>query len=279
MKKLIQKIAALSAAAILLTGCSNQAGGKKEPTFSNLIDPVSQAEVVQTLNAHGVTQSQTDTLINWVNDFNSRISAGSLLDGFNAIGKGADYSGVIVDIKESPDGLIYPEANCRLTSYLLMKNMISTAKTSDPSDTYLVFDLEAIDSYAPFHMTDEERANFVSLFNWIPLHGASTQDEHLALIQQAWKDRDIRINGSGLSLITVYLHSPFDDARFVGHTGVLAETENGLLFVEKYGPQTPFQATKFNNREELKQYLTGRADLYGDETELAPILMENGLPL
>lgn len=38
---------------------------------------------------------------------------------------------------------------------------------------------------------------------------------------------------------------------------------------------SPFQATKFNDRSELKQYLLNRQDLYGDETELAPIVLEN----
>ena len=77
-------------------------------------------------------------------------------------------------------------------------------------------------------------------------------------------------------LINVYLHNSFDDTRFVGHTGVLLETSEGLLFVEKYRPAYPFQATKFQNREELKTYLLARPDLYGDETELKPIVMENG---
>ena len=75
----------------------------------------------------------------------------------------------------------------------------------------------------------------------------------------------------------MYLHSTFDDVRFVGHTGILVETENGLLFVEKFGPNAPFQATKFQSREELATYLLARPDLYGDQTELPPIVMENGI--
>lgn len=61
----------------------------------------------------------------------------------------------------------------------------------------------------------------------------------------------------------------------MGHTGVLVQMQDGLLFVEKYGPLFPFQATKFQNREALKNYLQNRPDLYGDETELKPIIMEN----
>jgi hypothetical protein len=102
------------------------------------------------------------------------------------------------------------------------------------------------------------------------VEGTSTLEEHEQKIQEAWKERDIQISGDKLSLISVYLHALEDQARFVGHTGVLADTKEGLLFVEKYSAMDPFQATYF------KEYLLARPDLYGDKTELAPIIMENG---
>lgn len=102
------------------------------------------------------------------------------------------------------------------------------------------------------------------------------EEEHEEKIQEAWNERDIQISGDKLSLISVYLHAPEDQARFVGHTGVLAETKEGLLFVEKYSALAPFQATYFKDWAELKDYLLARPDLYGDETELDPIVMENG---
>ena len=79
--------------------------------------------------------------------------------------------------------------------------------------------------------------------------------------------------------MTVYAHSVFEDVRFVTHAGVLAETEEGLLFVERYSPEAPFQATRFQNRAQLKEYLLARPDLYGEKKELPPIVMENGEPL
>lgn len=35
-------------------------------------------------------------------------------------------------------------------------------------------------------------------------------------------------------------------------------------------------ATKFESRNALEHYLLARPDLYGDETELPPIVLENG---
>lgn len=273
MRKITSIVMVMAMVFFLFAGCS----GKKQPVmYSNLADSASQSQVANILQDHGVTQQQTDALLSWADDFNGRVTSGTLTEGFQEMPEnGADYAGLIIKNNEAEDGYIYPEANCRLTSYLLMKNMIHTNKKSDPNDTYMVFDVDAVDTYKPFYLTDEEKGNFVSLFNWVPLNGAATLEEHVQQIQHAWEDREIKIDGDGISLITVYLHGTLDDVRFVGHTGILMETKEGLLFVEKYGPQLPFQATKFNNREELKNYLLGRKDLYGDENELEPIVMEN----
>lgn len=290
MKKII---AVCLTAALLLAGCgkaSEQTAQepKQEMVYSNLADEASQHEVTACLMEHGVSQGQVQTFLDWVKDFNDRVSEGELTGEFQPMEPtGVSYETLYVENKgldqapsqtmsETEPEEIAPEANCRLTSYLLMKPWIQTNGTQLEHDTILMFDIEAIDTYAPFHMEEAERSNFISLFHWIPLEGADTLEAHIAKIQQAWQEREIQITGDGVSLINVYLHNSFDDTRFVGHTGVLLETSEGLLFVEKYGPAYPFQATKFQNREELKTYLLARPDLYGDETELKPIVMENG---
>lgn len=287
MKKIVT---VLLTTALLLAGCSNNPakqankGQAEEETaqgivYSNLVDEASQKEVIELFTSHGISNGQADVLMTWVKDFNGRVSAGKLAEGFQPMEEtGVKYDGLLVDYKkiEQPEE-IAPEANCRLTSYLLMQDRLKTNGKQLKDDTILIFDIEAIDEYAPFGMEEAERSNFISLFNWVPVKGASTLEEHIEKIQEAWKEREIQIGGKdqGVSLITVYLHSPFDEVRFVGHTGVLLEQKDGLLFVEKYGPALPFQATKFQNREQLKKYLLSRPDLYGDETELEPIVMEN----
>lgn len=281
MKKKMIKIGAFVLAAALLGGCSSgkpsqSSSQGKEKAYSNLVDTAAQREVAAALESHSVSKDQTDMLISWANDFNTRVTTTALPEGFVPMkDAGADYQGLVIKNKEAEDGYVYPEANCRLTSFLLAKDMITTNGKAPEDDTFLIFDVEAIDTYEPFKLSHADREKFISLFGWVPLNGADTLDQHVQRIQETWKDRQIQIQGEGISLITVYLHSPFDDVRFVGHTGILLEMEDGLMFVEKYGPQYPFQATRFENREELKQYLLGRKDLYGDETELEPIVMEN----
>ncbi len=285
MKKTLTKIMAFLFIPLLFSGCrrtidtqpqNNDLINQKDVLYSNLVDLSTQKEVTKILDDHGVTPEQSDTLISWIDDFNSRITSSALPNGFHPMEEnGVGYNGVIIKNKEEDDGFILPEANCRLTSYLLMKNMISTNQKQLDDDTFLIFDIEAIDTYEPFYLNDDEKSNFITLFNWVPLDDASTLEQHLQKIKTAWEEREIEINSDGLSLITVYLHSSFDNVRFVGHTGVLAQTDDGLLFIEKYGPLFPFQATKFHDRTELKKYLLSRLDLYGDDTELEPIVMEN----
>ncbi len=283
MNRSIQKVSALLLVTLLLTGCGSkseaspsQTQGEVGISYHNLVDSASQKEITEILQTHGVTEEQTQELLTWVNDFNGRVTTDTLQEGYASMGKeGVDHTKTIVETKQTESGEFIPEANCRLTSNLLMKNLIHTNGMQDKNDTFLIFDVEAIDMYDQFQLTEQEKENFVTLFNWVPVAENSTLEEHIAAIQRAWKDREITIDGEGISLITVYLHSTFDHVRFVGHTGVLLETEDGLMFVEKYGPIAPFQVTKFQNREELKSYLLGRPDLYGEETELAPIVMEN----
>lgn len=57
---------------------------------------------------------------------------------------------------------------------------------------------------------------------------------------------------------------------------MLIEEEDELLLFEKYSNLDPFQVSRFPNRKSLTNYLLSRKDLYGDSTELKPILIENG---
>ena len=281
---------------LLLSGCGNistsgqsntdimeQSGvsGTTDIQYSNLADNKSQDEVISVLQEHGITKEQTDTFLSWVKDFNSRVTTPELSDGFVSMeGDYVDYSKLLFDPKELENGSFLPEANCRLTAFLLMKNNVQTNEKTDDMDTYLMFDIEAVNTYEQFKMSKTDQSNFTALYNWISVDGTTTLDEHIQKIHEAWNDREITVDGThGISLINVYLHSPFEEVRFVGHTGILVETEKGLLFVEKFGPEAPFQATKFNDRNELKTYLLARPDLYGDDTELAPIVMENNTVL
>ena len=266
-KKIIALLSVCTISALGFVGCTSN----KDIMYSNMQDTKSREEVFSELKKHDVSDNQINKLIEWMDDFNSYVKDGQLSNGFKKMdGDLVDYS--TLELKDMPSYYV----NCRLTSFMIMKNALITNCKPDDSDTYLMLDLDAIDTDKPISMTEQEKLNYTTLFNWIPLDDAKTLEQHEEKIETALKDRDIKIDESkGLSIINIYVHSTFDNVRFVGHTGVLMDTNDGLLFVEKYGPDTPFQATKFHNREELKKYLLARPDLYGEKDEVAPIITEN----
>lgn len=266
-KKIIALLSVCTISALGFVGCTSN----KDIMYSNMQDTKSREEVFSELKKHDVSDNQINKLNEWMNDFNSYVKDDLLSNGFKKIdGDLVDYS--TLELKDMPSYYV----NCRLTSFMIMKNALTTNCKPDDSDTYLMLDLDAIDTDKQISMTNQEKLNYTTLFNWIPLDNAKTLEQHEEKIETALKDRDIKIDESkGLSIINIYVHSTFDNVRFVGHTGVLMDTDDGLLFVEKYGPDTPFQATKFHNREELKKYLLARPDLYGEKDEVAPIITEN----
>ena len=271
MRKTILVWAVVLCFMLSLGGC-----GKKESEYTNMADQTSENEVLKELESCGITQEQTERVKKWITDFNATAQNFSFPEGFGKLPEeGVDYSGVMLN--DSAEAYSYLQwLNCRLTAFFLLKDQISTAGTGNDADVWLMFDVEAIDTVPEYQMSEGERTDFVTLYNQVSVEDADTLEDQKERIEEAWEKREVEITGDKLSLICVYQHSPEDKVRFVGHTGILAETKNGLLFVEKYGPMAPFQATRFQSRDELKEYLLARKDLYGDATELAPIVTENG---
>ena len=67
-----------------------------------------------------------------------------LAKGFERmLGPEVDYSNSKYQVKQDPDGHYPPEANCRLTAFLMLRGFVQTNGKKDDSDTYLMFDLEA----------------------------------------------------------------------------------------------------------------------------------------
>lgn len=52
------------------------------------------------LQAHGVSQEQTDTLLAWADDFNARVTTPTLTEGFTAMeGDFVDYSSLCLTLR------------------------------------------------------------------------------------------------------------------------------------------------------------------------------------
>lgn len=260
----------------LLVGCAKP-NIQEGLLYTNLKDEETKQQIEKLLIQSKIDQENVKTYMEWVNDFNSRVeNPEALTEGYQPMKEGVvDYNNILVTTKQTEDGRDYWEANCRLSAYLLYKDFVNTQKQIE-EDAYLMFDLDAIDTMDQFAMSKEERKEFVTLFNPVQLEEDSTLDMHVAKIQEAYIERELVFDDkSNISLITLYLHDPYENKRLVGHAAVLIDTGNELVLIEKYGPPAPYQATVCKTRKEVVEYLLARPDLYGDGSELPPIVMEN----
>lgn len=263
---------------VVTEGQQEQGTNENGILYSNLQDEATQKEVADILLAAGVSEEHVATFLDWVKEMNDNIkTAPSMQDGFQYAG--ADqitYDDVELKQELDENGDFVTDMNCRLTAYLLFNQFVQVNNLQEDYDSYLMFDIEALENEERFASIRDEESKFTTLFNPVAVEEGTTVDDHVKAIQKAWEERGISFeDNEKISLINLYLHMKEDNLRFIGHTGVLVEQEDGLLFIEKYGWNKPFQATKFQNEDELIKYVLGRGDLVGDGTEEPVIVMKN----
>jgi len=248
----------------------------KGAVYTNLGDEETQEEVKNLLIEAGVKQETANEFITWVKDYNSSIISQALpVAGYKNVGKDPlDYSEFIVKEEYREDGSMVSGMNCRLTAYLLFNQFIETKQNLTDYDPYIMFDVECIDLDKKFEKFDREK--FVTIFEPVSVKAESSLQEQSEAIAAAWQERGIAIQDNDkISLITMYLHDSYENKRFVGHAGVMLNLKDGVLLVEKYGWNEPFQATKFENEQDMVNYLLNRPDLAGDGTEKPVIVLKN----
>lgn len=247
-------------------------------TYSNLIDQATQDEVKAQMLSAGIDESAVDAFFTWVNDYNNNVeSAAAFGDGYQvSINSTVDYNDVTLIEEYHEDGSFAMDMNCRLTAYLLFKQYIGVEKTFEDYDPYLMFDIEEMELQERYQELLAEKDKFIAYYNPVEVAADSTLEQQIQAIQEAWKERGITIaDNDSVSIITMYLHDNYENKRFVGHIGVAINTEEGILFIEKYGWNMPFQATKFESESDMVDYLLSRPDLVGDGTEEPTIVMKN----
>lgn len=224
----------------------------------------------------GIQEETANEFVNWVNEYNNNVTSAAVLKaGYQSVNQSpVDYSEVYINEEYREDGTLMLGMNCRLTSYLLFQQFIETKQELASYDPYLMFDVEAIEMEKRFETFNKEK--FITIFEPVTVEADSTLEDHIEAIAAAWKSRGISIQDNGkVSLITMYLHDNYENKRFVGHAGILLDTEDELLLIEKYGWNEPFQATKFESENDMVNYLLSRPDLIGDGSEEAVIVMKN----
>lgn len=278
MKKLISTLCLAAMLGGALTGCGT---GTQKPTgspavYTNLIDTESQKEASALLSRAGIGDDALDAYWALVDDYNTVMGDQPLFqDGFTPLPEeGINYD--TVDHYELWTGeRPYSDVSCRVTAFTLLQEGISSS-AGLAGDSFLMGDIDALEQYDLSRMSEEELGVYFSLFN--PVTVAPTTDAQAvcdALLAE-WQARGVSFTERDAKLICVVLHSELDNTAYVGHAGVLVPDGDGWLFVEKLAPTYPNQATRFETREQVSDYLMAQYGEHYTKGEAAPpFLLEN----
>ena len=285
---------------VLLTGCGavsdggqstsqvSSASEAEETTlvaeYSNLVDTDAQEKVDALLADAGISAARREVFRNHVVQFNDSVDTAVLQSGFAS----GDLLSPKYDAYELQEqwAAVHPDFNgynCRITAFSLLADFLNVGKDGDIRADELFMDQESLQQDPSVLQKKSEKKAFLRLFSSVPTEDTTDQIVHVQTIQKDWQERKIAFAESEkCSLITVWFHDRWSETEnklSIGHAGVLLNCDDGLYFVEKLAFQEPYQVTKFQNREELQQYLLKKYDTAWGQDTAHPFVMENDHPL
>lgn len=241
----------------------------EKPKISNLNDEKTLDYIISAL-ADNVKKESLDKFAALVRDYNKDISKDLLIGGFKSLSNIKPDTGKIID-ERSKIKHKFPDTNCRINSFLLLKEEMKFKTETKIDDDLLFMDQEAIKNSNIF--TYEEFKKFKSLFSRVPTKNSKDpkiQGENMAKFLSNFSFPE------KIKMISVVLHDNLDgDYLFIGHVGVLLPLESGYLFIEKISFEEPYQAIKFPDKESCYKYLKEKFEDYKDPNVAPPFIMEN----
>lgn len=102
--------------------------------------------------------------------------------------------------------------NCRITSFDLMKKLISVGNPDTKNSSELFMDEDALEHGPKKLFNKVEQEEFKSVFSFIPTENTKDISVHLNKVKEDWKSKDIKfLNKDKISLISVFFHSDEDN--------------------------------------------------------------------
>lgn len=204
-----------------------------------------------------------------VSDYNKSIPKELLSGDFTEPSK-EDKLDKIMDMRSSIKHE-YPDTNCRINSFLLLKDNLSIKEDLPIDDEILFMDKEALMSSNLFK--GDELEKFYKLFSRVKTSSSKDPRVHAKVMENFLSKvnfpKDVR-------MLSVVLNDNLDgDYLFIGHVGVLLPLEDGYLFLEKISFEEPYQAIKFYKKEDAYRYLKNKYKDYIDPEVAPPFIMDN----
>lgn len=281
MKKKLTLMLAVLMLVVSTVACGQN--GKKEipvGTVSHLAGEQSQEILDAYMKSAGISEERRKVFFDHVRQFNEAVNSSVLYDAFTQ----ADPLTQAYDAYDYQDQWAekYPEFNgynCRITAMGLLGDKISTDINAETRDNELFLDKESLEADNSVFVGENDETKFCQLFSMIPTDNTKDVSVHAENIRKDWEERGISFEtGDKLSLITVWFHDKWSEEEnelTVGHTGVLINCKDRVLFVEKIAFQEPYQVSCFGSKEDLVKYLTDKYNVSWDQETASPFIMEN----
>lgn len=250
-------------------------------TYSNLVDKATQEEIKKLLEKAGIKKENIENFFANVSDFNSTIWNNSLvLEWFLTVknlNPTYDNEKNVSKLEEKyPDFLGH---NCRITSFSLFKDLISVWKPFFEDVNNLAFDLDTLDNSPKKFLNVDDRKIFESYFSYIPTPKTKNLQTHLKSVKDNFVKKEIKfLENKVASLVSVYFHDIDEEKSnlFIWHVWVLLKTDDSkFIFLEKLSFQEPYQAVKFETKQDLVDYLMNKYDVEYWQENANPFIMEN----
>lgn len=170
-----------------------------------------------------------------------------------------DFNETLNECTEEYDSF---DLNCRISSFILLKDMISSDYFLRKHDNSIEKEIIQMNNILDEKLTNKEITTFRSLFSPITfdidsLKDVNIYDESLKNLKNYWKKEHLIFKSNNPSLIQVVLIESKNNnvSVVVGHTGLLIESNNDIYFIEKKNPCFPYQVSKFKDYNDLNKYI------------------------
>ncbi|VYT64929.1 DUF4300 family protein [Peptoniphilus gorbachii] len=271
----VKALIILTSCLLLLTACNkinlknnSRPQEKEEIQMSNMNSEKTLSYVKDSLK--GIIKNENaEKFIELVRDYNDSISTNLLSADFSN-NLYPDYEiGKIIKERDKINHK-YLNTNCRINTFLLLKDSISLKKNVDIDDSMLFMDIDIIEKTKLFNK--DETNKFRQLFQRVKTIKSKNPKKQAKIMSDFLSNFNFPKN---VKMISVVIHDNLDgDYLFIGHVGVLVPIEKGYLFLEKISFEEPYQAIKFPDKNSCFKYLKNKFKDYTDQEICPPFIMD-----
>lgn len=244
--------------------------------ISNLVSNNDKALIKDRLLEAGLKRENIDAFLENVSNYNDYVNNNlPFKDGFSKTPiYRQDYNKTVDEFYNKGNKL---GSNCRINTFILLKDKITINNCIDDNSSILAFDKSSIENEFKNNFNDKKKRDFYTLFAPIKAVNSKNKEDQIKNIKKAFKDRGISFKKSKARMISEWFHdkeSIDGDILFIGHTGVLVPYNNKLLFIEKLSFNEPYQAIILSNERQLSDYLMEKYDTEYNQDVTRPFIID-----